>query len=69
MGYLVLSRKEGEEIRLTIDPKADTDKLLHHLLNGGITIRINELTGKQTRIGIDAPAEMLVLRGELVAPV
>jgi hypothetical protein len=27
MGYLALPHKEGEEIRLTIDPGVDTDKL------------------------------------------
>lgn len=37
MGYLVLSRKEGEEIQISIDPGVDTDKLLHRLLRDGIT--------------------------------
>ena len=65
MGYLVLSRKEGEEIRLSIQPGADTEKLLNHLLTDGITIRVSDLTSSQVRIGIDATREVLVLRGEL----
>ena len=65
MGYLLLTRKEGEEIRLTIDPGVDTDKLLRRLLIDGITIRVSALSGRQVRIGIEAPLEVLVLRDEL----
>ena len=65
MGYLVLSRKEGEEIRLSIQPGADTEKLLGHLLTDGITIRVGDITSNQVRIGIEAPREVLVLRSEL----
>ena len=32
MGYLCLTRHEGELIRITIDPGVDTEKLLRHLL-------------------------------------
>jgi sRNA-binding carbon storage regulator CsrA len=65
MGFLVLSRKEGEEIRLSIQPDVDTEKLLNHLLTDGITIRVSDLTSNQVRIGIEAPREVLVLRSEL----
>lgn len=60
MGYLVLSRKEGEQIRLTIDPGVDAEELLRHLLINGITIGINELSGRQARISIVAPAEVVI---------
>jgi sRNA-binding carbon storage regulator CsrA len=66
MGYLMLSRKEGEEIRLTIDPGVDTDKLLQHLLRDGITVHVGALNGGKVRIGIEAPPEVLVLRNELI---
>jgi sRNA-binding carbon storage regulator CsrA len=66
MGYLVLSRKEGEQIRLTIDPGVDTEKLLRRLLIDGITIGINELSGRQARISIEAPPEVVILRTELI---
>ena len=66
MGYLVLSRKEGEQIRLTIDPEADTDKLLRRLLIDGITIGINELSGRNARVSIEAPPQVVILRTELI---
>ena len=66
MGYLVLTRREGEQIQLTIDPGADTDKLLRRLLIDGITIGINELSGGRARISIEAPPEVVILRTELI---
>lgn len=65
MGYLVLSRKESEDIQLDIDPGVDTEKLLRNLLRGGLTIRVNSVSGAIVRIGIEAPLEVLVLRSEL----
>lgn len=47
---LVLSRRIGEEIRL---PELD------------ITIRLIRVKGKGATIGVDAPHEIRVLRGEL----
>jgi carbon storage regulator CsrA len=34
----------------------------------GITVRVVRLQGKIARIGIEAPAEVVVVRGELVPP-
>ena len=65
MGYLALTRHEGEQIKLSIDPGVDAAALLQHLLRDGITIHIGELSGGKVRIGVDAPKEMLVLRDEL----
>jgi sRNA-binding carbon storage regulator CsrA len=67
MGYLVLTRKENEQIRLTINPGVDTNQLLLHLLRDGITINVGEIQNKRIRIGIEAPNEVLVMRDELVA--
>ncbi len=47
---LVLSRKKGETI----------------VINNDIKITIIESRGPVVRIGIEAPKEVLVLRGELV---
>lgn len=66
MGYLVLTRHEGEHIKLSIDPGVDTEALLKHLLRDGITIQVGELHGGKVKIGVDAPREILVLRDELV---
>ncbi|MBB76313.1 MAG: carbon storage regulator [Planctomycetaceae bacterium] len=48
---LVLSRKEGERIKLGED----------------VVLTIVRLSGDNVRVGIDAPAEMVVLRDELKA--
>lgn len=65
MGYLTLSRREGEQIRLTIDPGVDPEKLLQHLLRDGITINVGEIGRSQVKISIEAPPDVLVLREEL----
>jgi carbon storage regulator len=46
---LVLSRRESERIRL----------------GDSIVVTVVKLAGDRVRLGIEAPAEMLVLRGEL----
>ena len=48
---LVLSRKEGERIKLGDE----------------VVLTIVRLSGDNVRVGIDAPAEMVVLRDELQA--
>lgn len=46
---LVLSRKQGERI----------------VVGGNIEIIINEVSGNRVRIGISAPSEVSIRRGEL----
>ena len=46
---LVLSRKSGERIHLGDD----------------ITIVVNKISGNRVSIGIDAPADVQIVRGEL----
>lgn len=67
MGYLCLSRHEGELIRITIDPGVDTEKLLRHLLRDGITIGVARAQAQQVRLAIEAPLQMRILRDELTA--
>ena len=67
MGYLTVTRRAGEMIRLTIDPGVDTEKLLKELLRDGITMHIGEIQGQsQVRIGIEAPKQILILHDELI---
>jgi sRNA-binding carbon storage regulator CsrA len=66
MGYLTVTRREGEQIRLTIDPGVDTEKLLRHLLRDGITITLGAISEHKVRVAIDAPMEVLILRDELI---
>lgn len=65
MGYLTLTRREGEKVQLSIAPAVDTTALLQHLLKDGISIHVGEVRGGKVRISIEAPREMLVLREEL----
>lgn len=65
MGYLVLARREGEQIRLTIDPGVNAEKLLQTLLRDGITIRIGEMHGGHVKVAIEAPKQVMVMREEL----
>lgn len=50
---LILARREGEAIILKTS-------------DGSITIRLTEYNGKQTRVGIEAPKSVKVLREELL---
>lgn len=67
MGYLTVTRREGETIRLTIDPGVDTEKLFKQLLRDGITVHVGAFQGQsQLRIGIEAPKQVLILRDDLI---
>ncbi|MCQ4258153.1 carbon storage regulator [Stutzerimonas stutzeri] len=65
MGYLVLTRTEGERITLRVQPGTDADDLLAQLLLDGITIRVGHLKSGQVKIGIEAPEDLQILRAEL----
>lgn len=47
---LVLSRKPGEKV----------------VIGGNITITVVDVNGGRVKIGIEAPAEVAILRGELM---
>lgn len=66
MGFLTVTRREGEQIRLMIDPGIDTEQLLRHLLRDGITVHIGAMSRGQVRVSIEAPKEVLLLRNELI---
>lgn len=46
---LCITRKIGELIKLS----------------GGITVTVLDVKGKQVRLGLDAPEEVIIVRGEL----
>lgn len=68
MGYLTVTRREGQHLRLTIDPAVNTEKLLQHLLRDGITITIGCIDAQRVKVAVDAPAEILIMRDELIEP-
>ncbi|MCF7202619.1 carbon storage regulator [Pseudomonas oligotrophica] len=66
MGYLTLSRRPGEKLHLTVAKDADIEALVQSLLTDGITIMCGEVGGGRVRLAIQAPAELKVLRAELL---
>ncbi|THG87082.1 carbon storage regulator [Pseudomonas sp. A-1] len=64
---LILSRKAGQKLVITLDPAADPQEFLRALQADGIEITIKEISGRgaQVRLMVDAPRELLVLREEL----
>ncbi len=65
MGYLVLTRKEGEHITLRVQPGTDPDDLLAQLLLDGITINLKNIQGSRVKVAIEAPLDLQILRSEL----
>lgn len=64
---LILGRRLGEKIRLTIDPGADPQEALRRLLEDGIDIEVASIkNNNHVRLCITAPRELLVLREELL---
>ncbi len=66
MGRLVLSRRAGEQIRLTLKPGASIDDFLDELEQVGIWITVVQTDRGRARLAIEAPEQLLVLRDELV---
>ncbi|MAL02676.1 MAG: carbon storage regulator [Arenimonas sp.] len=66
MGRLVLSRRAGEQIRLTLKPGASIDDFLDELEQVGIWITVVQTDGGRARLAIEAPEQLLVLRDELI---
>lgn len=66
MTFLVLTRREGEGLHLSIAPGANAELLLEHLRRDGITIGVVDINRSHVRLSVDAPVEVRVLRDELV---
>ncbi|WP_348658219.1 carbon storage regulator [uncultured Stutzerimonas sp.] len=65
MGYLVLTRREGEQVTLRVQPGTDPDDLFAQLLLDGITLTIKGIEGGRAQIAIEAPLDLQILRSEL----
>ncbi|WP_065242511.1 carbon storage regulator [Pseudomonas sp. EpS/L25] len=66
MSYLVLTRRTGEIINLSLKPGADEEQVLDQLFNGGINVRILKVQGDRVQVGIQAPADISIMRQELL---
>jgi sRNA-binding carbon storage regulator CsrA len=66
---LILDRKAGQMLVITIDPTADPQECLRALQGGGIEIAVKSISdhGTKVRLMIEAPRDLLVLRNELVS--
>lgn len=56
MGMLVLTRKPGQRILIGGGFEA-----------GGVTVMVTEVSGDQVRLGINAPADIEILREEVAS--
>lgn len=63
-GRLVLSRKEGESIHLSVAPGTDAEQLLQSLLQDGITFNVGAIDRGQIKVALEAPADILIQRAE-----
>jgi len=64
---LVLSRKGGESLHLRIDP-SDYDKTLGEFFKDNpIVVHVTKVDRLVTKIGIDAPRGIKILRSELLS--
>ena len=66
MSYLVLTRRTDEIINLFLRQGADEEELLDQLFNGGINIRALKLRGDRVQLGIQASADISIMRQELL---
>ena len=66
MSHLILTRRVGQSIVLTVAPGADPEQALHQLLRDGITVEINRVDHGNVRVSIDAPRTIQILRDELI---
>ena len=55
MGFLILSRREGEGITLSLKADYPAEELIRQLREGGIRILVTDIIGNQARVGIEAP--------------
>lgn len=65
MGYLVVTRAVGQRIRIAAQAGAEDDELLRLLRNEGIDLIVSSISGRQVRLGFDAPRAIRILREEL----
>jgi len=63
---LLLSRQEGESIFILPSDAADLSITLGELFSDGVLeLAIKEIKGGRVKIGLDAPKELLIMRGEI----
>lgn len=63
---LLLSRQEGESIFISPSEDANLSMTLGELFaEGALELAVTEIKGGRVKIGLDAPKELLIMRGEI----
>ena len=63
---LVVTRKQGERVRIELNPSFDPSTPVGELFIGGpIEVVVTRVTGSNVRLGIRAHPALLILRDEL----
>lgn len=63
---LTFTRKRGESIILDIDPTIDPETPIGDVLSYPIQIKVDKTSSGSTKISIDAPRAIQVMRDELL---
>lgn len=66
MPHLMLTRRVGQSIILSLAPDADPELALRQLLRDGIIIRINQVERGKVGVSINAPLTIQIMRDELI---
>ncbi|WP_220815664.1 carbon storage regulator [Pseudomonas paralcaligenes] len=64
MGNLILHRRVGQTIHLSMNPGADPQEVLDQLADG-ITITLSDITDRRAGLAITAPPDVETMRAEL----
>ncbi|HBO7171448.1 TPA: carbon storage regulator [Pseudomonas aeruginosa] len=67
MSYLIVTRSTGQRIRITANPGAEDAELLRLLRSEGIDVVVNSISGRQVKLGFEAPTIIRILREELTS--
>lgn len=62
---LVLARRKGDEIKLTLDPEY-TQADLYELVTNGIVLTVTNTESNLVKLAFDGPKSIIILRAELI---
>lgn len=68
MSHLILTRRDGQSVVLSVRPDTDPEQLMQ-LLQDGITIGVLAAIDGSARLSFEAPPEIGIVRSELLTAV
>ncbi len=64
---LIISRRTSESVNISPDPRLDPQTTIAELFKDGpITVTVTDIQRSQAKIGIEAPAQIHIVRSELI---